>query len=138
MSIVTTQTYLVNKIKAIAGVPADSVYPFESMSWTVYPVITITLKSGYGKFITTQQNERHYLFAIRVYQEIVKGNVGAEKAESNLMRLSDLIIDAIDKDIKLGTTNVYSIPPATTTAWVQNQPIRIVEFELDCIDITTT
>src|ERR1035437_9947796 len=110
MSIVSTKAYVVTKVKGISGVNADGVYDYEQMKWNTFPAIAITLKDGNARFLTNTQNERHYNIVIRIYQEIVRGNVGAAAAEDNLMTLADNIIASFDNDIRLGRNDVYTMP----------------------------
>ena len=138
MSIISTQNYIVSKIQTISGINSNSVFPYEEPTWSIWPAISVTLKESTGKFITNQQNERHYIFTIRLYQEISKGNVGAAQAETNLMSLADLIIESFDTDLKLGNHDVYTMPPPVVTGWIQNQPIRTFEIAVDCVDINLT
>src|ERR1035437_527372 len=135
MSIVSTKAYVVTKVKGISGINPDGVFDYEQQKWSVFPAIAVTLKDGNARFLTNTQNERHYNIVIRIYQEIVRGNVGAAAAEDNLRTLADNIITSFDNDIRLGRTDVWTIPITLNCGWIQDQPVRFIEFTLDCIDV---
>ena len=136
MSVTSLKTEIVNKIKGLSGIDQNIVFDFESPKWDGFPVVAVTLKSGMGKFLTTATNERHYIFTIRIYQEIARGNIGGQVAEENLMSIVDTIIQSFDDDIRLNRTDVYTIPPTVSAGWVQGEPIRIIELEVDARDVT--
>jgi hypothetical protein len=135
MSISSLTDYLVAKIKSVDGVDPSFVYPFENPQMPGYPCIGVTLKEWKGKFLTNMSNERTYMFTVRIYQEATKTNMGPEDADSNLRALADSLIAAFDGDNRLGGSDVYTLPVAGRMLWMQGEPIRVMEVDVECHDV---
>ena len=124
--------YIAGKVKNVTGVTSSWVHEFDSPAWEGYPAISIFCKSWQGKFLTNTQHERTVIMCIRIYQDITKNNIGAQASEDLLRTLSDNIITSFDNDNKLGLTDTYTLPISGSWGWVQAQPIRTVEVDIEC------
>lgn len=137
MSIVNLSSYLATKIKAISGVDAGQVYEFDNPQMGGFPSIGITLKDWNAVFLTNQENLQRYVFTVRIYQEVAKQNIGTETVESNLRTLADTIIASFNSDNKLNSNDTYTMPIAGRMAWLANQPIRVMEIDIECHDVVS-
>lgn len=137
MSIVNLSSYLATKVKAISGVDSRYVFEFDNPKMGGYPTISVTLKEWRAIFLTNVQNQESYIYTIRIYQEVAKQNIGVESVESNLRTLADAIIASFNSDNKLGNNDIYTMPIGGRTAWLSDQPIRIMEIDVECRDVVT-
>ena len=138
MSLQTVSNYIVNKIKAVPDINPDAVYDYEDPTFAKYPAISVTVKEWSQTWLTNQQNETRYIYTIRVYQEINKNNIGVKQVEDNLRSITDTLIAAFNADNKLGATVVFSKPIGGRTGYIQNEPIRTYEFDLEVHDVITS
>lgn len=135
MSLVSLSSYLVNKVKGIQGVQAGRVYDYEDSKFDGYPAISITVKDWSQTWVTNAQNNTAYTFTIRIYQEITKNNIGPAQAESNLRTLADNIIASFNSDNRLGENAIYTRPIGGRSGYVQDQPIRTYEIDVEVHDV---
>lgn len=130
----TIKTAIKDKLDTLKGVdkPLVDVYAFHKGEFTGYPSATFEPSDVESDFETTAENERKYIFRIVVHQEITKA--GLEGSIDILADAVDAIIDAFDKDYKLG--GVVDLLEAAPADWhIYESPageIRAAEIRLVC------
>lgn len=99
-SIITT---LQTKIAAISGVQAC--LTAEPKQFTVYPTVTIMPLGHTQNYKSFRDTEYHYSFVIRIYGQL---DGTFTSSQIKVRDIADLIMDALNKDPRLGGTIDFS------------------------------
>lgn len=117
----TASQVLIDRIKTnlsnIPDIADQAIKTYEDNEIGASPEIHIVEQGNEAEYETTKDNERIYIYVIRLFLE--RSQVGADRSEQNLRAIRDQIIDQIDKDpyfsgISLPTgytmVNVFAAP----------------------------
>lgn len=104
-----------------------------------YPFATVVLAAEDAKALTVVTNMRKHTFNINIYQERLKTNFGAAKAENIILSVCDEIETAFDLDISLSGTCKYVEPIKLNTNYV-NRPygdVRVAQYKVVAVTVAT-
>lgn len=132
------------KTKIAAMQTVNSVYDYEKAwdSSVKFPVATVTLHQGEGRFETTAHNLRINQFYIRVYQEkvgTVEGGQGASNAERISRQTLDEMLTAFDSDTTLSGNVKWVTPVRWSAAYVDREmDSRVLEVIVETHELVAS
>ena len=146
MSMQVLSDQIKTKLEAITGI--SNVYDYAWIDFDGFPAATITPSGFESNYQTNIENERKYIFTVRLFHKISiikqKTKEKDRVAEGfRVMRgLIDTVVDSFDKDetmtgieLPTGKTMVSMKPVPTTISYFPDDKIIVGEVQLD-INIT--
>lgn len=131
----TIKTAIKTHLEAITGI--ENVYGYEKGNLDGYPAAVVTLKEINCEYETTTEDERKYVFNVKIYQEMDEDGVGAEAAEDRVEDLIDTVLDKFEDDYTL-SGNCHKVNIRGVAGYVdRGNSMRVLEFTLDCYVIYT-
>ena len=128
-----------NAIKAIltAITTIKYVYGYEKGSLDGYPSAVVTLEGMECVYETNNEDERKYIFKVKILQEMVDDGVGAETAETTIEALIDTVLGKFEDDFTLGGL-CHKVNINGVAGYVDRGiNMRVLEFTLNCYALYT-
>ncbi len=140
MSVAVIKQQLLNKLNAMGELKA--VFDFETSNPDVkYPIATLTIKDGDGRFASSAHNLRRQGFWIRVYQEQAKNppGQGVQNAESIAVSVLDELQTALDMDTTLSGSCKYADVSSFNATYVDREmDTRVLEIQVDAWELVAS
>jgi len=128
-----------NAIKTIlSGITSiKNVYGYEKGNLDGYPSAVVTLEAIDCAYETNNEDERKYVFKVKIYQEMNDDALGVETAENTMEALIDTVLGKFEDDYTLGgkchRANISGI-----AGYVDREiSMRVLEFKIDCYALYT-
>lgn len=137
----TLSNQLKTKLEAITGI--QNIYDFAWVDFDGFPAATITPSGFESNYETTTENQRKYIFTVRLFHKvsIIDKPTIKEKIQEGfrIMRtLVDQVVDGFDKDETLdgivmptGKTMLNILPVPTTISYFPNPEDQIIVGEVN-------
>ena len=138
MSVATVKAALLAKLGEMTSFKA--VYGRETGNPTgSYPVATLTIRDGDGRFASNQHNLRRQGYWVRVYQEQSKQGQGVQGAENIVVSTLDELQTALDMDTTLSGVCKYVNVVGYSADYVDRElDTRILEIQIDAYELTAS
>lgn len=122
-------------LTAITGI--KNVYGYEKGDLNGYPSAIVTLEGIECVYETNNEDERKYIFKIKIFQEMDADALGAETAETTMEALIDTVLGKFEDDYTLGglchKVNINGIAGYVD----RGNSMRVLEFTLNCYSLYT-
>jgi hypothetical protein len=135
MSVTAIKAQLLQGLQGMGTLKA--VFPYETSNPNGnYPFATLTLKSGDGKYASTDLTLRKHTFWIRVYQEQSKEGQGVQQAETIAVDVLDELTAFLDQNTTLSGVCKYAKPASYNASYVRRELVdRILEVQIDAFEL---
>jgi len=129
---------LVAKITTTTVKALKEVFSYQPSSPDGYPYAVIVYLGDEDEVIQTNTNKRIYTFSIRLFQERMEDNFGAEKAERVIGEARDDVVALLDADQNLGQSDIlYVERTINDSGYTESGTERLIEINLRFVTTVT-
>ena len=114
------------------------IYKYPKSDPDGYPAVLIGSMGMESRITDTHTDLRDYIFSVRLVQEKISDNFGAEKAERVAMQREDDILTELDNNNDLGLSYILrTLPAKNQWGYADNNHRIVIDFTLK-VQVTAT